>query len=352
MRAETTGGAAAAPEMVVNRTAALKRILAFLLLAAAAPAPAAEPLFVPLIQKDFPDPFVLRAGDTFYAYATNGARGNVQTAVSKNLADWTLAADAMPELPPWAKKGSTWAPEVMKVGANYVLYFTARSRRHDRQCVGAATASAPQGPFASSAQEPLVCQPELGGTIDASPFRDADGTLYLYFKNDGNAVHKPTQIWVQALAPDGLSVTGEAQPVLRERLKWEGGLIEAPTMIRAPAGYFLFFSGNDFAWQRDQRLSAYSIGYATCDGPLGPCKEAGDKPFLYSFSSADGCLSGPGHQAVFNVGERWFIAFHAWSATPGCRPMDPVRWLYIAPLLWKDGKPEIGIGLRPTGAGR
>jgi beta-xylosidase len=338
----------------VNLPAALKRILILVLLVAAGPARAAEPLFVPLIEKDFPDPFVLRAGDIFYAYATNGAHGNVQTAVSKNLADWTFAGDAMPALPPWAKKGSTWAPEVLKVGANYVLYFTARSRKYDRQCIGAAVSATPDGPFTSVAEEPLVCQSDLGGSIDASPFRDTDGKLYLYFKNDGNSpnARRPTEIWSQPLSADGLNVAGEAKAVLRDRLKWEGGLIEAPTMIHAPSGYFLFFSGNDFAWQREQRLSAYAIGYATCEGPQGPCTEAGDKPFLYSFSGAEGCLSGPGHQAVFNVGPRWFIAFHAWSATRGCRPLDTVRWFYIAPLLWKDGKPEIGVGLRPTAAAR
>lgn len=326
----------------------MKLLILALLLLLGVPAAAAEPLFVPLIERDFADPFVLRAGDTFYAYATNDGGRNVQTAVSKNLVDWSPAGDAMPALPPWARKGSTWAPEVMKVGPAYILYFTARSRKAGVQCIGAAVAAAPDGPFASTAEEPLVCQPALGGSIDASPFRDADGKLYLYFKNDGNnpEVRKPTQIWVVPLAPDGLAVAGEAKPVLGARLKWEGGLIEAPTMIRAPAGYFLFFSGNDFAWQRDQKLSAYAIGYATCEGPLGPCREAGDKPFLYSFSGREGCLSGPGHQAVFNVGERWFIAFHAWSADGGCGKLDPIRWFYIAPLLWKDGAPVIGVGLR------
>lgn len=327
----------------------LRRILVLLLALAAAPLSAAEPLFVPLIRTDFPDAFVLLAGDTFYAYSTNGDGKNVPTAQSKNLADWTLAGDAMPNLPSWARKGFTWAPEVMKVGSGYVLYFTARSRKNDIQCVGAAVAASPAGPFVSTAEEPLVCQADLGGTIDASPFRDTDGKLYLYFKNDGNNpnARKPTQIWVQPLSPDGLSLAGEAKPLIRDRLKWEGGLVEAPTMIHAPAGYFLFFSANDFAWQRDQKLSAYAIGYATCEGPTGPCKEAGDKPLLYSFDGPEGCLSGPGHQSVFNVGARWFISFHAWSATPGCRPLDPMRWFYVAPLLWKDGKPEIGVGLRP-----
>ena len=38
----------------------------------------------------------------------------------------------------------------------------------------------------SDAAEPLVCQTALGGSIDPDPFRDSDGILYLYFKNDGN----------------------------------------------------------------------------------------------------------------------------------------------------------------------
>ena len=40
-----------------------------------------------------------------------------------------------------------------------------------------------------------------GGTIDPSAFRDADGALYLYYKNDGNnpAVLKPSQLFVQTL---------------------------------------------------------------------------------------------------------------------------------------------------------
>ncbi|MEA3063555.1 MAG: hypothetical protein QOJ94_3336 [Sphingomonadales bacterium] len=329
-----------------------------LALAAAAPACAAEPPpFVPVLTRDFPDPFVLLAGDTFYAYATNSEHINVQVATSKNLSDWAIAEDsarpghaldALPVLPPWAKGGRTWAPEVIKAGSGFVLYFTAHSRKADRQCIGAATGASPAGPFVSQAEAPLVCQEELGGSIDPSPFRDGDGRLYLYFKNDGNAARKPTQLWVQPLAPDGLGVAGEATAVLRDGLEWEGGLIEAPTMIHGPQGYFLFFSGNDYAWQPNQRLSRYSIGYAACEGPAGPCKEAGDKPFLYSFSGPEGCLSGPGHQAVFNVGPRWFIAFHAWSATPGCRPLDPIRWLYIAPLLWKDGKPVVGVSLRPS----
>ena len=80
---------------------------------------------------------------------------------------------------------------------------------------------------------------------------------------------------------------------------------------------------------------------------MGPCTDAAENPILNSFNDREaGCLSGPGHPAIFQVGQRHFIAFHAWAATSGCRPADSERYLYIAPLFWKDGKPQIGPSLR------
>jgi hypothetical protein len=40
------------------------------------------------------------------------------------------------------------------------------------------------------------------------------------------------------------------------------------------------------------------------------------------------------------------MSFHAWDASSGCRKVDDNRYLYIAPIFWKDGKPQIGISLR------
>ncbi|RYD61712.1 MAG: glycoside hydrolase, partial [Sphingomonadales bacterium] len=88
---------------------------------------------------------------------------------------------------------------------------------------------------------------------------------------------------------------------------------------------------------------------AKCDGPMGPCTDAAPNPILYSYNDRTaGCLSGPGHQSIFSVGARQFVSFHAWSATPGCRKQDNKRFMYVAPLSWKDGAPQIGNSLRPT----
>lgn len=333
--------------------ALLRLALSALGLAAGAAAAKEPPLFVPVFEEDFADPFILPHGGEFIAYATN--RGlNLPMASSRDLVHWEFVRDpagkprdGMPELGAWAKADFTWAPEVMEVGGRFLLYYTARHRKRNLQCIGVAAAADPRGPFRDSAAEPLVCQPELGGTIDADPFRDEDGKLYLYYKSDGNNVGKGTTIWGQRLAADGLSVVGPAVALVKDDKPWESKLVEAPTMVRSPAGHRLFYSAAYYGWNADERLSPYATGYAVCAGPLGPCEDAPENPILHSFNDRQaGCLSGPGHPSVFRAAGRSFIAFHAWAATKGCRKADEKRFLYIAPLGFKDGKPVIGPSLR------
>ncbi|HEV2567091.1 glycoside hydrolase family 43 protein [Sphingomonas sp.] len=312
----------------------------------------------PTFATDFPDPFIIAADDGYVAFATNATelRANVQVARSPDLKSWSLMEaggrlhDAMPQLPPWAEAGRTWAPEVMQIAGRYVLYFTARERGTGLQCVGAAASKQLTGPYVSQDLAPLVCQRDLGGTIDASPFRDRNGSLYLYYKNDGNnpLVLKPSQIWVQPLTPDGLSLTGAAKPLIGNTLKWEWRVVESPAMTLASNGsYVLFFSANHFGWENDQRLSNYAIGYATCAGPQGPCTKAPENPILKSYyGKSRGCLSGPGHQTVLETGGRQYLVFHAWSATARCLRAGQGRYMYVAPLTWNGATPVIGASLR------
>jgi len=337
----------------------MKYLRSVLLVLAAAcigsPAPAAsDPSFVPVFRENFPDAFVLLHGGEFIAYATNNGP-NVPMAISKDLVHWAFVGDAngkrrdaLPQLGSWAKTGFTWAPEVIQLGNRYLLYYTASDKRKNMQCIGVASSADPLGPFVDSSPEPIVCQTALGGSIDASPFRDADGKLYLYFKNDGNRVHARTSLWAQALAANGVSVTGQAVELIKDDQGWEERVVEAPTMVRSPAGYEMFFSGGFFGWNPEEGgLSPYAMGYASCTGPMGPCTPARDNPLLHSFNDREaGCLSGPGHQSIFTVGQHTFVSFHAWEATSGCRKQDDRRYLYVAPIFWMDGKPQIGQSLR------
>ncbi|QBE61884.1 glycoside hydrolase family 43 protein [Pseudoduganella lutea] len=280
---------------------------------------------------DFPDPFVLADGGGWYAYATNASGRHVQAAHSTDLRAWKPLPDAMPTLASWVRQDrpDVWAPEVVMLGERYVLYYTAREHASGKQCIGAAVATAPGGPFRDPAGVPLVCQRAEGGTIDASPLA-ADGRLYLYFKNDGNCCGMPTHLYAQELSADGLALKGAPVPLLRNQRGWEGGVVEAPSMYLHQGRHLLFYSANDYGG------SAYAVGYVSCAGPMGPCQAGAEAPLLHS----RGNLIGPGHQHLFDAGGQTWIAYHAWEQLAGGAKGDR-RFMYIDKLDWVDGAPLV-----------
>lgn len=286
----------------------------------------------PVYDMNFPDPFVLRAGDTYHAYSTNDADANVPTLQSRDLVRWKKGPDAMPDLASWVTPGDTWAPEVLhREGGGYILYYTAASTAEGRQCLGRAVSDLPEGPFVDRDERPFVCQPDEGGSIDASPFVDEDGTPYLLWKNDGNAVGRDTYIYAQEMSADGLELVGDSVRLLKQDAAWEGELIEAPAMWGRDGEYYLFYSANAYYDE------SYAVGYATCEGTLGPCEKAPENPIL---STGAGAV-GPGHVTVIEDGEgETWVAYHAWP--PDAVGSEfPGRVLWLDPLAWERGKPEV-----------
>lgn len=281
--------------------------------------------------ENFPDPFVLRVGETYYAYGTNSDAGNVPTLRSSDLVAWTPGEDALPELGPWATAGKTWAPEVLRRrDGKFVLYYTARSLELNTQCVGRAVADRVVGPFVDSSRRPFVCQIDEGGSIDASPFQDGSA-LYLLWKNDGNSRGLDTYVYAQRLTADGLRLSGKRARLVKQDAPWEGALVEAPTMWREGGRLYLFFSANKY-YDR-----TYAVGYATCAAPLGPCRDARNNPILETACDA----VGPGHQAIVrdDDGETWLV-YHAWP--PDAVGSEfPGRVLWIDRLEWRRGRPDI-----------
>jgi hypothetical protein len=285
--------------------------------------------------QDFADPFLLRAGKRYYGYATNRGASNVPLITSTDLADWYSLPDALPQLPAWSSRGKVWAPAVLPRTDGYVLYYTTREQATGLQCLSRARATSPDGPFLDESTGPIVCQRDLNGSIDASPFVDADGTAYLVWKSEDAAGREPTRLWSQALSADGLSLVGSAVTLLSQDRPWELPTIEAPSLVRDGDRYYLFYSGGK--WQ----TSSYAVGYATCSSPSGPCAKVDDAPLLSS--SPD--LTGPGGPGGAEVlvdahGRRW-LSFHAWVPFEGGYPAGR-RMLHLSPLRFEGGQPVLG----------
>lgn len=283
----------------------------------------------PVVDDDFPDPDVLEVDGTYYAYATNGNLDNVRVASSTDLVTWTALDDAMPTLPSFVIPGKTWAPEVTEVEpGRYVLYYTATNYRPTLQCLGVAVASSPEGPFEPVGDAMLVCPEAEGGAIDASTFRDTDGTLYLLWKNDGNCCGLDTWLQIAPLTPDGTALAGEPVRLVQQDQPWEGNLVEAPTLVERDGTYVLLYSANDYGGP------AYTIGYATASSVLGPYTK-NPEPLVTTYQF-DSRYVGPGGQdVVVGPDGEDRLVFHSWYG------QNTYRGMNVLPLTWQDGHPVV-----------
>ncbi|MGE0057430.1 MAG: glycoside hydrolase family 43 protein [Dehalococcoidia bacterium] len=300
-------------------------------------ASASSNLRQPVLNQNFPDPGILEAGGVFYAFATNSGRQNIPTARSTDLVDWTMLPDAMPVLAPWVQpfRSMVWAPETIRVGDEYRMYYTAHDDTSKRQCIGVASSASPEGPYRDTSAAPLICPDGYQRAIDASPFFDGK-QLYLYFS--GVCCSEPNGLYAQKLTPDGLSTVGSPTLLLRVDAPWEGEIAEAPTMLRHGGKLYLFYSGNDY------RNQTYAVGYATCRSAAGPCSKAKENPLLATGYSGSDAI-GPGHQTIARVGSDYWLLFHGWNGAVGYnRGGSRVMWLQ--PLLWKNGKPQLSNAAR------
>jgi arabinan endo-1,5-alpha-L-arabinosidase len=278
-----------------------------------------------LITADFPDPDVIRAGSSFYAYSTSGPAGRVQVAAAPAATGpWTVRGDALPVKPSWAGEGGFWAPDVSRrADGRYLMYFAAPSAATGRMCVGAALSDQPPGPFLPVGEAPLVCDASEGGDIDPASFTDTGGRRYLLYKNDGNALNPPVPsiIWLREVRADGVSFAGPRVELLRDDRPGEHGVIEAPVLVRRPGRYVLFYAGGSYTGDR------YFTGYAESSSLTGPFTKA-DRP-LMTTASLGGAVRGPGGADV--LGGRIF--FHGW--------VGKARWMYTTRLSWRDDRPAV-----------
>jgi arabinan endo-1,5-alpha-L-arabinosidase len=282
----------------------------------------------PVVAEDCADPGVLRDGNQYVMTCTSGGAADAfPIRVSPDLVRWTRMGAVFPsgKHPAWAT-GDFWAPEIHRVGAHYVAYFTARNV-DGRLSIGAASAPTALGPFTDRGA-PLLHDAAMG-LIDASEFEAPDGTRYLLWKDDGNAVGKPTPIHAQALAPDGLSIVGTATTLITNDQSWEGAVVEGPWMLYHEGAYYLFYSGNAY------NTAAYAVGVARAASPLGPFTKA-TVPIL----TTAGAWAGPGHGSVLDTpdGETVFV-YHAWRS--GQVGGAPGRLGLVDRVVWSAGWPSL-----------
>jgi beta-xylosidase len=271
----------------------------------------------------------MKDGNTYYMACTGG--GGYPLRRSTDLVNWQRIGSVMPTAanrPAWAAS-DFWAPELHKVGSTYVAYFSAR-HTNGVFAIGAATSSVPQGPY--QARPTPLLQTASPGVIDAHFFEAPNGTRYLLWKPDSNAIGQQTSIRIQPLTSDGLSLTGSPTTLLVNDRAWEGNLIEGPWMIHRNGFFYLFYSANGYASPN------YAIGVARATSPTGPFTKRAT-PILVT----RGAWAGPGHGSVV-VGPSgdWVHVFHAWQA--GNVGQAPGRLVLVDRVTFENDWPVMYAG--------
>ena len=302
------------------------------------------PVRKPVYDGYLADPFLLRTPGGFVAYGTGRPDGSPATEcaaiVSDDARSWRPVAPVL--VGPSAAVGTDyWAPEVVFEAGEYWMYYSIGHGIAGHH-VRVARSTSPLGPFIDAGVNLTAGQ---SFAIDAHPFRDEDGTWYLFFARDVLDAERPGTHLATVRLTSMTSVDGEVIPILAPNADWQiyeraremygrrftWHTLEGPSVILREGTYYLFFSGG--SWEG----SGYGVSYATARSPLGPWTAApGDKPLVLSTALTG--LVGPGHNSILRTGTQDLIAYHAWDSGLTKRQM------YIDELSWEGGVPAVTAG--------
>lgn len=186
----------------------------------------------PVINYSLPDPTVIQGTDGyFYLYATENIR-NLPIHRSADLVHWELLGTAFTDQsrPTFEPKGNLWAPDINKIGNQYVMYYSMSTWGGEWTCgIGIATADRPEGPFKDVGKLFRSNEINIQNCID--PFYIEDhGKKYLFW----GSFHG---IYGTELTADGLSLKEGAKIQRIAGDAYEGTYIQ-----KRKDAYYLFAS--------------------------------------------------------------------------------------------------------------
>ena len=274
----------------------------------------------PVISGDFPDPTVIRAGDTYYAAGSSSEWAPpFRLYESKDLVNWTYLGALFKEMPAWTM-GSYWAPELFYHHDTYYVYYTARRSNDRKSFIGVATTSDVRQGFTDHG---LLVE-WTNEAIDAFVI-ERDGRWYISWKAYGLDQGKNIEILCSELSEDGLSLKGEVFPLLRaDAGGWEAGGIEGQCLVNRGDYIYMFYAGNACCGAGCN----YQTGVARARSIHGPWEKYAGNPILHG----GGQWRCPGHGTMVTTpGGRYFYLYHAYNAATNVYTgrqgmMDEIVW--------------------------
>lgn len=249
---------------------------------------------------DYPDPSVVKIGDTYWASATTSNWFPAFPLLrSKDLINWEQKGYVFNKIPAWADY-YFWAPEISYEKGKVYVYYAAH-KKNGNLCVGVASADKPEGPYKDHG--PLICQ-EVG-SIDAFPMRDENGKLFLIWKEDANSVGKPTSIWAMQMNESRTALIGNKHELFKNDAVWERNLVEGVSMIKRGNYFYAFYAASACCGTG----CSYVVGVARSGNLLGPWEKYEQNPIMKN----ENTWVCPGHGTPVQKNGKYYFLYHAYD---------------------------------------
>jgi arabinan endo-1,5-alpha-L-arabinosidase len=294
---------------------------------------------------------IMKCKEEYWVFYTG--RG-VPSYRSRDLVKWEHGPAVFKTAPEWIAKivpanrnMQYWAPDIIKLGDRYLLYYSVSSFGKMTSAIGLSTNPTldPDDPAYHWTDQGFVVRTQDGdgyNAIDPSVFLDRDGSLWLTFGSYWSGI-KLLQLDPQT----GKPLTPDSKPFSLAYNK----SIEASYLCRHDDFYYLFVNWGSCC---QGPKSTYNIRIGRSKSVTGPYLDKAGVEMLQSggslfLATTNGPLIGPGHAGTLSAqGKDWFT-----SDFEGDIRMDGKATLAIMPLRWNaDGWPEATVndvkGLRPA----
>lgn len=264
---------------------------------------------------------------------------------SKDLVQWERGPAVFKAAPDWVAKVvpenrhmQYWAPDIIRLGDRYLLYYAVSSMGKMTSAIGLATNPTldPADPAYHWTDQGYVVRTQEGdgyNAIDPSLFQDRNGSLWMAFGSYWSGIKL-----IQLDPLTGKRLASDSQPV---PLAYNES-IEASYLCRHDDYYYLFVNWGSCCRGPE---STYNIRIGRSKTITGPYLDKAGVDMLHSGGSVflgttNGPLIGPGHAGTLSAqGKEWFTSDFEGDVRLGGRAT-----LAIMPLRWNaDGWPEAKV---------
>lgn len=299
------------------------------------------------------DPGIIKTDQGYYVFSTDVKVGGeltpgVMVRKSQDLIHWQWVHYALPGIPQvakdWADSVNLWAPDVVKYGDQYRMYYSASTFGSRQSLIGLQTSASIEGPWTD---EGVVIQTRAEdhlNAIDANVLTDAEGRMWMVYGSFFGGIHL-IELDKESGKPKN---AGFGQLIAKRDRVTEDGAVEGPYIVYNEQfkKYYLFVS-------YDSLFEDYNVRVARADVITGPYldyngQDMSDSEFLpqyeigtkilggYRFGDDPGWIA-PGHNSVLNDNGSYYMVHHA-------RGEQDKHWAYlhVRKILWtEDGWPVV-----------